>query len=182
MTWNCGASKSLNRSDTQRTIELTSYAEVVLATPGADAAHPAFSNLFVQTEFAPKLSGIFCTRRARSTEERPPWLLHLMTGHGGELGETSCETDRFKFVGRGRTPARPAAMQVVSPLSNTAGSVLDPIISLRRSVTLPPNESAYIDVVTGVAESRENAVGLAEKYQSPRMADRLSIWHGRTAK
>ncbi|HEX3717310.1 MAG TPA: glucoamylase family protein [Verrucomicrobiae bacterium] len=164
--------KITNRSSEARTIELTSYAEVVLAAPAADAAHPAFSNLFVQTEFAPKTSAIFCTRRARSQEERPPWLLHLMVGHGGEQGETSCETDRFKFVGRGRTPANPAAMQDVSPLSNTVGSVLDPIISLRRTVTLQPNETTTIALVTGMTENREAAVAHAEKYQSPRMADR----------
>ena len=116
-----------NRSAATRIIELTSYAEVVLATPAADAAHPAFSNLFVQTEFAQKSSAILCTRRARSDDERPPWLLHLMVGQGDEVGEISCETDRSRFVGRGRTLSNPAAMQAVSPLSNTVGSVLDPI-------------------------------------------------------
>ncbi len=96
-----------NRSSVARVIELTSYAEVVLATPAADAAHPAFSNLFVQTEFAPKSSAILCTRRARSPEEKPPWLLHLMVGQGGEQGEISCETDRSRFIGRGGTPGQP---------------------------------------------------------------------------
>ena len=161
-----------NRSPMARVIELTSYAEVVLALPSADVAHPAFSNLFVQTEFERKSSAILCTRRARSQEERPPWLLHLMVGQGGEQGEISCETDRFRFVGRGGTLANPAAMQSISPLSNTVGSVLDPIISLRRTVSLPPHESAIIDLVFGVTESREAALAHVEKYQSSRMADR----------
>ena len=161
-----------NHSSVTREIELTSYAEVVLARPDADAAHPAFSNLFVQTEFAQKSSAILCTRRARSQEERPPWLLHLMVGQGGEQGAVSCETDRSRFVGRGGSMASPAAMQDIAPLSNTVGSVLDPIISLRRTVTLPPHESAVIDLVLGVTESRESALAHVEKYQSPRMADR----------
>ena len=161
-----------NRSSVARVIELTSYAEVVLALPAADAAHPAFSNLFVQTEFARKSSAILCTRRARSQEEKPPWLLHLMVGQGGEQGEISCETDRSRFVGRGGTLANPAAMQGRSPLSNTVGSVLDPIISLRRTVSLPPHETAIIDLVLGVTESREAALAQVEKYQSSRMADR----------
>jgi cellobiose phosphorylase len=161
-----------NRTSVVRVIELTSYAEVVLATPAADTAHPAFSNLFVQTEFAQKSSAILCTRRARSREEKPPWLLHLMVGQGGEQGEISCETDRARFVGRGGTMANPAAMQHVSPLSNTVGSVLDPIISLRRTVTLPPHETAIIDLVLGVTESRETAMAQVEKYQSSRMAER----------
>src|SRR5664280_2484690 len=161
-----------NRSGAHRVVDLTSYAEVVLALPAADAAHPAFSNLFVQTEFAQKSSAILCTRRARSQEEKPPWLLHLMVGQGGEQGEISCETDRFRFVGRGGTLVSPAAMQSLSPLSNTVGSVLDPIISLRRTVSLPPHETAIIDLVLGVAESRETALAQVEKYQSSRMADR----------
>ncbi len=162
----------INRTATVRVIELTSYAEVVLAPPAADAAHPAFSNLFVQTEFVQKSSAILCTRRARSVEEKPPWLLHLMLGQDGEHGEISCETDRLRFVGRGRTLANPAAMQVVSPLSNTVGSVLDPVISLRRTVSLPTNGTAVVDLVVGVTENRQAALAHVEKYQSSRMADR----------
>jgi len=165
-----------NRSTVARDIELTSYAEVVLATPATDEAHPAFSNLFVQTEFAQKSSAILCTRRARSHEEKPPWLLHLMLGRGGEQGgeqETlSCETDRSRFVGRGGSLANPAAMQSVSPLSNTVGSVLDPIVSLRRTVFLRPHETVIVDLVLGVTESREDALAQVEKYQSVRMTDR----------
>ena len=115
-----------NHSSTSRTIELTSYAEVVLATQAADEAHPAFSNLFVQTEFVPELSAIFCTRRARTAEEKPPWLLHVLVGEPGAQSEISCETDRYRFVGRSRNLVRPAALQKAGPLSNTTGSVLDP--------------------------------------------------------
>ncbi|MBP9902617.1 MAG: cyclic beta 1-2 glucan synthetase, partial [Verrucomicrobia bacterium] len=161
-----------NRSPVARSLELTSYAEVVLALPAADAAHPAFSNLFVQTEFVRKSSALLCTRRARSQEEWPPWLLHLMVGHGGELGVVSCETDRGRFVGRGGGLANPAAMQSPSPLSNTVGSVLDPIVALRRTVALPAHGTVIIDLVLGVTESRETALAQVEKYQSPRMADR----------
>jgi cellobiose phosphorylase len=161
-----------NRSPGARVIELTSYTEVVLASPDSDAAHPAFSNLFVQTEFARESSAILCSRRARAPEERPPWLLHLMVGQGGEQGAISCETDRSRFVGRGGTSASPAAMQSSSPLSNTVGSVLDPIVSLRRTVSLPPHGTAIIDLVLGVTETREAALAHVEKYQSSRMADR----------
>lgn len=161
-----------NRSAQARVVELTSYAEVVLATQSTDAAHPAFSNLFVKTEFAPKSSAILCTRRARSAEEKPPWLVHLMLGQGGAQGKISCETDRCKFVGRGGTLVNPAAMRSFSPLSNTVGFVLDPIISLRRPVSLQSGETAVIDLVLGMTDNREAALAQVEKYQSPRMADR----------
>ncbi|CAN5513622.1 glucoamylase family protein [soil metagenome] len=161
-----------NLSRSMRTIELTSYGEVVLAPAAADDAHPAFSNLFVQTEFDAKTSAILCTRRPRSQEENPPWLLHLMTAQGGSQGVLSCETDRARFIGRGGSLARPAAMQSQGGLSNTVGSVLDPIISLRRTVRLAPNESAVFVMVVGATGTREAASALVEKYTGPRMADR----------
>ena len=161
-----------NHSHARRRVELTSYAEVVLALPGADAAHPAFSNLFVQTEFVRPHPALLCTRRPRSEGEKPPWLLNLMVGQGGEPGEISWETDRARFIGRGRTLARPSAMLEMSALSNTTGSVLDPIVALRRIVTLAPHETARVDFVLGVTETREAALALVEKYHNPRMADR----------
>ncbi len=159
-----------NHSNAERSIELTSYAEVVLATPGADLAHPVFSNLFVQTEFLREHEAILCTRRPRSETEERPWLLHLMVVEPG--GEISCETDRARFIGRGRTPANPAAMQDVSPLSNTVGSVLDPVVSLRRMFTLAPNETLRVAFVLGATESRDAASALIERYRDVRMIDR----------
>jgi cellobiose phosphorylase len=161
-----------NHSSAPRIIELTSYAEVVLAPAAADLAHPAFSNLFVQTEFVQPNPAILCTRRARSADERPPWLLHLVVGQGADQGKISCETDRARFVGRGRTVASPAALETVSPLANTAGSVLDPIVALRRTVTIGAHETARIDFVLGMTETRDAALALVEKYHNPRMADR----------
>jgi cellobiose phosphorylase len=162
-----------NHSNSARTIELTTYAEIVLAPAAADAAHPAFSNLFVQTEFVEPHPAILCTRRARSEGERPPWLFHLMTLQGAQEGEMSFETDRSKFIGRGRNLNSPAALQDSSPLSNSSGSVLDPIVSLRRVLTIPPQETVQIEIATGVAENREAALLLVEKYHNVRMADRL---------
>jgi cellobiose phosphorylase len=161
-----------NRSSVRRTIEITSYAEVVLAKPGADVSHPAFSNLFVQTEFVAQSSAILCTRRESYPDETPPWMLHQMADTVGDPGGISCETDRSRFVGRNGSLANPAAMQSRSPLSNTVGSVLDPIASLRRTVTLAPHETAVIGLVMGAAQSRETALVYAERYQSQRMIDR----------
>ena len=162
-----------NRSDVARTIEVTSYAEVVLALPGHDLAHPAFSNLFVQTELVRHRQAIFCTRRPRSAEERPPWLMHLATVQGTTVGAASFETDRMKFIGRGRTLAAPAAMDGKGPLSGSDGPVLDPVISIRHVIRLQPRETVRVDLVTGVAETREAVTALTEKYHDPRLADRV---------
>lgn len=162
-----------NRSDRVRTIEFTSYAEVVMATQSQDESHPAFSNLFVQTEIDRKHEAIFCSRRPRSAEEHPPWLLHMMTASGESSPATSFETDRMKFVGRGRSLTTPIAFDNQLPLSDTAGSTLDPIVSIRQTLRIGPNESVQVDLVIGVAETRGGVEAMAEKYSDPSLADRV---------
>ena len=162
-----------NRSDAPRTIEVTSYAEVVLALASHDLSHPAFSNLFVQTELVRNRQAILCTRRPRSAGEKPPWLLHLMTVQGTTRGEASFETDRMKFIGRGRTLAAPAALERNAQLSNSDGPVLDPVICIRHVLHLQPKETVHVAFVTGVAETREAATALVDKYSDPRLANRV---------
>ncbi|MDZ4121809.1 MAG: glucoamylase family protein, partial [Candidatus Cloacimonadaceae bacterium] len=167
-----------NRAGTRRTIDITSYGEVVLAPAAADAIHPAFSNLFVQTEIIPRYKAILCSRRPRSVQEVEPWMLHLMAVHGAEVEEVSYETDRAIFIGRGNTPVNPQAMSgraglYKAKLSGSEGSVLDPIVAIRYRITLKPEESATINIVTGIGETREEALTLVEKYQDRRLADRV---------
>jgi len=165
--------KISNRSDRPRTIEVTSYAEVVLAPQANDESHPAFSNLFVQSEILPNRQAIFSTRRARSAEEIPPWLIHMMTVKGATIGESSFETDRMQFLGRGRSTANPQVFDTVRPLSNTQGATLDPIVSIRTTFLLQPNETVEINIVTGVADSRVGVSEFAEKYSDPNLTDRV---------
>ncbi|MFZ0254275.1 MAG: glucoamylase family protein, partial [Gammaproteobacteria bacterium] len=162
-----------NRSSVRRTVEVTSYAEVVLAASAADALHPAFSNLFVQTENVATHRAILCTRRPRSRAEPVPWMFHLMAVHDAEVGEFSYETDRTRFIGRGRTVASPQAMDNAVALSGSQGSVLDPVVAIRSRITLEPEQSASVDLVYGISDSREAALGLVEKYQDRRLADRV---------
>jgi len=162
-----------NRSKTRRSIDVTSYAEVVLASPAADALHPAFSNLFVQTEILRSQSAILATRRPRSSDEQAPWMFHAMAVHGANMGEMSYETDRMRFVGRGNTLIAPEAMRGLSPLSGSEGPVLDPIVAIRCQITLDPEASVTINIVTGAGETRDVCAGLVAKYQDRYFADRV---------
>ena len=161
-----------NLSNQTRTIELTSYAEVVLAPMNADLAHPAFSNLFVQTEILKESQAILCTRRPRSPGEKPPWMFHLVTAQGAPSGEISFETDRLKFIGRCRTITQPAAFDKAGPLSNTEGAVLDPIVAIRRGVIIEPDTSANWHIISGMAETREAALAMIGKYRDSSFAAR----------
>ncbi|MBT1687484.1 GH36-type glycosyl hydrolase domain-containing protein [Dawidia soli] len=162
----------INRSGRKRRIEVTSYAEVVLAAPIADAAHPAFSNLFVQTSIEESQHAILATRRARSHDEQPPWMLHMMKVIGQGIDTVAYETDRDKFIGRGHTLANPRVMRMHEPLSNSQGSVLDPVVSVQYRITLPPGENVTFDIVTGMARTREEIKILVDKYQDPYLRDR----------
>ncbi len=162
-----------NRSRAPRTIDVTSYAEVVLAPAAADALHPAFSNLFVQTEIIRSRQAILCTRRPRSGAEQVPWMFHLMTAHGAGAPEISFETDRMRFIGRGGSVASPLAMTDAGALSDTAGSVLDPIVAIRHRLTIDAGATAIVDMVSGAAETRTDVLHLVDKYQDRRLTDRV---------
>ncbi|HEX8060887.1 MAG TPA: glucoamylase family protein, partial [Cyclobacteriaceae bacterium] len=160
-----------NRSKIKKTIEVTSYSEVVLASPSADSAHPAFSNLFVQTDIHEGQHAIRCTRRSRSQDEQPPWMFHLMKVNDCEPKSVSYETDRAKFIGRGRSIHNPVVMQG-QPLSSSQGSVLDPIMSIQYTLSINAGESCIIDMIMGVAPTLEGCQGLIDKYQDHHMRDR----------
>jgi len=164
-----------NRTGRRRTLTVTSYAEVVLAAPAADALHPAFSNLFIQTEIDEQHHAIYCTRRPRSATEPTPWMFHMMTTHDVEIDAVSYETDRAQFIGRSRTVANPQALSGDTPdlLSGSQGSVLDPIVAIRHTITLDPEQMAIIDMVSGVGETRADMLNLIERYQDRRLADRV---------
>ena len=162
-----------NRSRKRKTIEITSYAEVVLAPAAADEAHPAFSNLFVQTEIDDQKHAILCTRRPRTAEEQSPWMFHLMKVNEGEIKNISYETDRDLFIGRGNSINTPAAIKQSNPLSNTSGSVLDPVISIQYRIVIEPQETVIVDMIFGVADNRENCEVLVDKYQDKHLTNRV---------
>ncbi|MBN1982118.1 MAG: hypothetical protein JW795_11340 [Chitinivibrionales bacterium] len=162
-----------NTTSGSRTIELTSYAEVVLVTPSADSAHPAFSNLFLQTEILQNRHAILCSRRPRSPEEQSPWMFHLFTVRGLKHYNLSYETDRLAFIGRGLTTRNPQAMVIDGPLGGTDGSVLDPIVSIRCRLLLKAGESITVGFISGIAPTRIQAEALIDKYQDQQLADRV---------
>ena len=162
-----------NRTRKRRIIEVTSYAEVVLAVAAADEAHPAFSNLFVQTEIDEEHHAILCTRRPRAADEQTPWMFHLMKVHDAEIKNISYETDRDLFIGRGNSINKPRALKQKTPLSNSSGSVLDPIISIQYRIIIEPQETVIVDMIFGAAETKDGCINLIEKYQDRHLTNRV---------
>jgi cyclic beta-1,2-glucan synthetase len=156
-----------NHSGRPRRIEITSYLEVVLHHPAADAAHPAFAKLFVQTERDAETGALLARRRPRAEGEQWPWLVHALAG----APVPQWETDRMRFLGRGRTPTAPAALTDGSPLSGIVGNVLDPIFSLRTQVDLSAGASVELLFLTGCAADRTSALALLPADLVPGIAE-----------
>ncbi len=153
-----------NNSRRGRTVELTSFAELVLTTAAADTIHPAFAKMFVETEFLPEIGVLIATRRLRGPEEKPVWAAHLCVVEGESLGDLSHESDRARFIGRGRSIAAAAAFDTMAPLSNTSGTVLDPVFSLRQTVRIGAGKVARLAYWTLVAESRAELLDIVDRH------------------
>jgi cyclic beta-1,2-glucan synthetase len=156
----------VNHGHRAHELEVTSYAEIVLAAHGGDLAHPAFGKLFLETEFLPNECALLCRRRPRSAEQKPLWAVHVLAVEGRTVGDLEFETDRAAFLGRGRSPANPGALDPRITLGGTTGPVLDPIFSLRRRLRVAPGASATLAFTTAVAETRDEALALADQYHN----------------
>ncbi len=148
-----------------REVDLTSYAELALAPQSADQAHPAFSKMFVVTDYLPELGVIIATRRRRSSSDPEVWAAHIAVVEGTETGPIEIETDRAKFIGRGRSIEQAAMGE--TPLSGTTGTVLDPIFSIRRRVSVPAGGVTRVTFWTMVAESPDALLDLVDRHRDP---------------
>jgi cyclic beta-1,2-glucan synthetase len=155
-----------NQGDRPREIEVTSYAEIVLAPPADDLAHPAFGKLFVETEYLPDSGALLCRRRPRARDDAASWAVHVISHEGRTQGPVEWETDRAQFLGRGRGPEDPQALDG-RPLTGTTGVLVDPMVSLRQRFRLAPGAIARLSFATGMATSRETALALAQRYRDP---------------
>ena len=165
-----------NLSQRSRILNATSFAEIVLAAAATDSAHPAFSKLFLETGIDPVLQAIFATRRPSTPDDPTFWLFHLALISGSSAGNVenvSYETDRMRFIGRGRSTVDPAALHGDAPLSGNAGPVLDAVAAIRVPFTLEAGASLAIDWITGIASSRDDCAALARKYRDARQSQRI---------
>ena len=172
-----------NHGPRPREIDVTSYVEIALSTPAADLAHPAFGKLFLETEYAPASSALLCRKRRRDSDEHQIWAVHVLSLEGRTQGPIEWETDRAKFLGRGRDTRSAVALDGRT-LSGTTGIVLDPIFSLRQRVRIEPGATVRLSFATGVASDRDSAHALAQKYREPSAATRafaLSLGHAQSA-
>ncbi|MFC1453922.1 GH36-type glycosyl hydrolase domain-containing protein [Verrucomicrobiota bacterium] len=162
-----------NLSKTTRTLDVTSYAEVVLFPQSSEAAHPALQGLFVEAKMISEKSAICFLRRRRSSSENWPGLFNLFLRRGDNSTMPTFETSRERFIGRGNTTAHPMGMLAGGDLANTGGVPLDPVSVIRHRVVLAPDETVTLDSIMGVGQTPEDVHLLVDKYQDSRLAGRV---------
>ncbi|MDB5740179.1 MAG: glycosyltransferase 36, partial [Alphaproteobacteria bacterium] len=163
-----------NNGTRLREIEVTSYAELALARPADDDAHQAFSKLFVETEYLRETGALLASRRPRSPSEPPIWAAHLSVAESGSVGDVQYETDRGKFLTRGRNGRSASAIFEGWPLSNSDGAVLDPIFSLRRRVQIPRGQTVTLSFWTMAAATREEIIDLVDRHHDAAAFERAT--------
>ena len=157
----------LNTGTEDRFIEVTSYVEPVIAYEDADNAHPLFSRMFIKTEFGRRRDVIRAERNKRSPSDPDMCVAHLVVDNAGPGRETEFETDRRKFIGRGRNLADAAAFDPGATLSNSEGYTLDPVLSLRRTVRVPAGKKVSVIFWTIAGAIREDIDKAIERYRHP---------------
>jgi cyclic beta-1,2-glucan synthetase len=160
-----------NRGDKSHTLEVTSYAELALNPRRADQAHPAFAKLFLETEYLASSRALLCRRRPRAQDQQPVWALQVLASEVS--GDVEYETDRARFLGRGRSTGNPAAMDGGAALSGTVGPVLDPVFSLRQRVRVEPGAPAVLAFTTAAPDDRAHSLALAARFGSLESVDRV---------
>jgi cyclic beta-1,2-glucan synthetase len=156
-----------NQGSESRSLMLTSYAEVVLASQIVDRSHPAFNKMFIESEYIPGLNALLFHRRPRSLDEKPIFMAHSLILEPGHDLTGVYDTDRSQFIGRTRTTRYPLALDLTGRgLSRTDGPTLDPIMALGQEIEIAPGSSRKMAWITLAARSRDEALTLIKQYSS----------------
>lgn len=159
-----------NNSKETREFEITSYLEAVGDSYLAEISHPAFNKLFIESEFLEEQS-VFLSRRRSKKGKEYPYLMHMTKTQNALTRKVEFENDRAKFLGRNHTPENPVAIVNSITLTNKAGFVTDPVMSLRVSLRVEAGSSATVTFITGVCDSKEEAIRISDEFSKANVID-----------
>jgi len=159
-----------NTGEDTRIIEVTTFQELALADPIADDAHPAFSKLFVRTEYNEEADCLVAGRRPREVAGTQIWSAHSLIVEGRTLGVVEYETDRARFIGRGHTLAQPQGIRL--HLRGTVGSVADPAFVMRRRISIEPGGEIHLYGITSIADTRDEAISIVRRIGNSQAIER----------
>lgn len=143
-----------------RRLLIAAYGEVALAAPAEFERHPAFARLFVESECLQDESILLFRKRPRSGLEKPLYLAHTVLANPDLKYRFGFETERGRFIGRGRDPTDPRILDGdLDDFSGSRGAVLDPVIGSAIEFRVPAYGQVQIGWLTGAARSRTELLG-----------------------
>ena len=154
-----------NYGNEEEILEITSYFEPVLSKKEQDYAHPAFNNLFLISSFDEETGSLIVKRKPREANCEEMYLAVSLSTNSETIGDLEYEINEDKFIGRGNLGI-PIMVKNSIPLSKKIGLVTEPIVALKRTVKVKPNEEVVIDLVLSVGEELEKVKENNKKYQS----------------
>ena len=151
-----------NNSELDVDLEITSYGEVTMAPRDVDAGHRVFNSMKIHSEYDGEHEALIFSK---PTGDVTNYVLHKLFVEDDQ-SPVQYETSRIKFLGRGGSIRHAHVIDNHRTLSNTAGTTLDPIMSMRRRVHIGAGESVSAFIITGFARAKEQLFQLVEQYQN----------------
>ncbi len=173
-------------------LEITSYGEVVMAPKEVDENHRVFNSMKIISEYDREHQALLFSRFDLNGHDCRNYVVHklfvdnedsgvldesLRTDHSPSTLSSSVtnlqdptmakyETSRMKFLGRGGSIRHAHVIENQRTLSNTEGTTLDPIMSMRRRLHVPAGKTVYAFLIIGFAKSREQLIQLIESHRT----------------
>ena len=163
--------KIINHGIENQTFEVTSEIEPILSSIDSYIAHPAFQNLFLIYEYDKENNIFIIKRKDRSGKGKELYMVVSLFVNSETMGETEYEIDKAKFKGRGNFNL-PEMVESSKPFSNKIDFTINPILALRETVTIKPEEEVCFDLLISVSENRNDAINRILEYKNEEKIDK----------
>ena len=163
-----------NLSDADMTLDVISCFEAVLADPKADEAHPAFSNLFLQTGWHPEWRALLVSRKPRLHGDPTMAVAHFLADSDANVREIDFIADRRAFLGRNRQAADAALLPHRKLPDGSPVNGLDPVAGLRVKIRIPAGALARLTFATAAAATIDELIPRIDKYLQPMNIERAN--------
>ncbi len=154
-----------NQGQDEEILEVTAYFEPVLSSKQQDYAHPIFNNLFLINKWDEETNSVLIERKKREQNQVKMYLGANLSTNNETIGDIEFEIDKEKFIGRGNLSI-PNMVKNSIPLSKKTGLVTEPIVALKRTVKVKPQDEAILDFILSVNEDEALVIENIKKYQS----------------
>ena len=153
-----------NQGNDEEIVEVTVYFEPVLSKKEDDYAHPVFNNLFLITKYDEETNSLVIKRKKREQNAKEMYLEATLSTNSETIGDLEYEISEAKFIGRGNLGI-PKMIENGVPLSKRIGLVTEPIVAMKRTVKVKPQDKVDIDFVLSVGEDEKQVKQNLEKYK-----------------